>query len=211
MHDLHLCGNSHLFKLSGYPLPDNLSPPTTLMVLGGPSLHTYVAQPVHFFVQVVSRREEKSSRSEQSSCCSIHTYDHIFLKVTAVNRVPNADVAAGCSTIVGVGLPVYSSFKAIETKNEAGKEEWLIYWSGEDSQEIASKSIISFYTLQLRSSVDDSWHCYVLKPLAFLPFSIAAYGCFSVAETFSDKLLSWCVAVTTFRAWDLSRISKTDL
>jgi receptor expression-enhancing protein 5/6 len=49
---------------------------------------------------------------------------------------------------VGIGFPTYSTHKAIESKNHAQQEEWLVYW--------------------------------------------AAYGCFSVAEVFSDKLLSWC-------------------
>jgi receptor expression-enhancing protein 5/6 len=51
-------------------------------------------------------------------------------------------------TVVGIGFPVYSTHKAIETNNHTEQEEWLVYW--------------------------------------------AAYGCFSVAEVFSDKLLSWC-------------------
>lgn len=52
---------------------------------------------------------------------------------------------ACCS--VGVVLPVYSTFKAIETKNQNEQQRWLIYW--------------------------------------------AAYGSFTVAEVFTDKLISW--------------------
>lgn len=48
---------------------------------------------------------------------------------------------------VGVGFPVYSTFKAIEQKDSQEQEQWLVYW--------------------------------------------AVYGCFSVSEVFSDKLLSW--------------------
>lgn len=48
---------------------------------------------------------------------------------------------------VGVGLPVYSTFNAIERKDAQEQEQWLVYWS--------------------------------------------VYGCFSAAEVFSDKLLSW--------------------
>ncbi|TYH49037.1 hypothetical protein ES332_D10G109400v1 [Gossypium tomentosum] len=53
--------------------------------------------------------------------------------------------AACCS--VGVVLPVYSTFRAIERKDENVQQKWLIYW--------------------------------------------AAYGSFTLVETFSDKLLSW--------------------
>ncbi|CAN6485141.1 unnamed protein product [Victoria cruziana] len=53
--------------------------------------------------------------------------------------------AACCS--VGVALPVYSTFKAIEKNDQKEKEKWLCYW--------------------------------------------AAYGSFSIAEVFGDKLISW--------------------
>ncbi|XP_076906703.1 HVA22-like protein k [Bidens hawaiensis] len=52
---------------------------------------------------------------------------------------------ACCS--VGVILPVYSTFKAIETNNRAEQQKLLLYW--------------------------------------------AAYGTFSVAEIFADKIISW--------------------
>lgn len=48
---------------------------------------------------------------------------------------------------VGIGFPVYSTFKALEQNNQREQEQWLIYW--------------------------------------------AVYGCFHVAEIFSDKVLSW--------------------
>ncbi|XP_059647706.1 HVA22-like protein k [Cornus florida] len=52
---------------------------------------------------------------------------------------------ASCS--VGIVLPVYSTFKAIETKDQNEQQRWLVYW--------------------------------------------AAYGSFSIAEMFADKLISW--------------------
>ncbi|GKB17407.1 HVA22-like protein k [Tanacetum coccineum] len=52
---------------------------------------------------------------------------------------------ACCS--VGVILPVYSTFKAIETNNRTDQQKMLLYW--------------------------------------------AAYGTFSIAETFADKVISW--------------------
>ena len=34
------------------------------------------------------------------------------------------------STVVGIGFPTYSTHKAIESKNHAQQEEWLVYWAG---------------------------------------------------------------------------------
>ncbi|KAJ8621076.1 hypothetical protein MRB53_029605 [Persea americana] len=58
----------------------------------------------------------------------------------------NIVIRTACCS-VGVALPVYSTFKAIEKKDQNEQERWLIYW--------------------------------------------AAYGSFSLAEVFSDKILSW--------------------
>ncbi|XP_031474313.1 HVA22-like protein k [Nymphaea colorata] len=52
---------------------------------------------------------------------------------------------ACCS--IGVALPVYSTFKAIEKNDQKEKEKWLCYW--------------------------------------------AAFGSFSIAEIFTDKIISW--------------------
>ncbi|GMY05855.1 HVA22-like protein k [Fagus crenata] len=52
---------------------------------------------------------------------------------------------ASCS--IGIVLPVYKTFKAIEKKDQDEQQRWLLYW--------------------------------------------AAYGSFSLAEVFADKLLSW--------------------
>ncbi|THG11074.1 hypothetical protein TEA_021833 [Camellia sinensis var. sinensis] len=58
----------------------------------------------------------------------------------------NIVVRTACCS-VGVVLPVYSTFKAIETKNQNEQQRWLIYW--------------------------------------------AAFGSFSIAEVFTDKIISW--------------------
>ncbi|KAK5838056.1 hypothetical protein PVK06_006783 [Gossypium arboreum] len=55
-------------------------------------------------------------------------------------------VRTACCT-VGTVLPVYSTFKAIESNDQNEQRKWLLYWT--------------------------------------------VYGSFSVAEAFSDKLLSW--------------------
>lgn len=38
-----------------------------------------------------------------------------------------------CSTVVGIGFPVYSTHKAIERKSPAEQEQWLVYWAGQFS------------------------------------------------------------------------------
>eukprot|EP00249_Psilotum_nudum_P026693 c3320_g1_i1 orf=102-791(+) len=58
----------------------------------------------------------------------------------------NVIVRTACVT-VGLGFPIYSTFKAIERRNPLDQDQWLVYW--------------------------------------------AVYGCFSIAEIFSDKFVSW--------------------
>lgn len=38
-----------------------------------------------------------------------------------------------CSCSVGIVLPVYSTFKAIETGNRNEQHKWLLYWAGDDA------------------------------------------------------------------------------
>ncbi|KAI5577217.1 hypothetical protein POPTR_009G113400v4 [Populus trichocarpa] len=58
----------------------------------------------------------------------------------------NIVVRTACCS-VGIALPIYSTFKAIENKDQIEQQRWLLYW--------------------------------------------AAYGSFSLAEVFADKILSW--------------------
>lgn len=58
----------------------------------------------------------------------------------------NIVVRTACCS-VGVVLPVYSTFKAIESNNRNEEQKWLLYW--------------------------------------------AAYGTFSIAEIFADKIIYW--------------------
>lgn len=39
-------------------------------------------------------------------------------------------MSAFYSCSVGTILPVYSTFKAIESKDENEKQKWLVYWAG---------------------------------------------------------------------------------
>lgn len=58
----------------------------------------------------------------------------------------NVVVRTACCS-VGLGLPVYSTYRAIESNDHDQQQKWLMYW--------------------------------------------AAYGTFTVVETFTDKLISW--------------------
>ncbi|XP_043708596.1 HVA22-like protein k [Telopea speciosissima] len=58
----------------------------------------------------------------------------------------NVVIRTACCS-VGIVLPVYSTFKAIEKKDQNEQQKWLLYW--------------------------------------------AVYGSFSLAEVFSDKIISW--------------------
>lgn len=41
----------------------------------------------------------------------------------------SSGVARCACAVVGVGVPVYSSFKAVESGEEVEREEWLLYWT----------------------------------------------------------------------------------
>uniref|UniRef100_A0A7N0T0F5 HVA22-like protein n=1 Tax=Kalanchoe fedtschenkoi TaxID=63787 RepID=A0A7N0T0F5_KALFE len=56
--------------------------------------------------------------------------------------------AACCS--IGVGLPVYSTFKAIEKKDQAEQQKWLLYWAAHGSfslVEAFADKILSWFPL----------------------------------------------------------------
>ncbi|KAK1358715.1 hypothetical protein POM88_043189 [Heracleum sosnowskyi] len=72
--------------------------------------------------------------------------NEVGLRVLLYPFSTNVVVRTACCS-VGVVLPVYSTFKAIETRDQSEQQRWLVYW--------------------------------------------AAYGSFSVAETFADRLISW--------------------
>ncbi|KAH7566442.1 hypothetical protein JRO89_XS08G0162900 [Xanthoceras sorbifolium] len=59
-----------------------------------------------------------------------------------------ATSAWSCS--VGIGLPVYSTFKAIERKNEEDQQKWLMYWAAYGSfsiVEVFSDKLISWFPM----------------------------------------------------------------
>ncbi|KAB5541415.1 hypothetical protein DKX38_014389 [Salix brachista] len=71
----------------------------------------------------------------------------------------NIVVRTACCS-VGIVIPVYSTFKAIENKDQIAQQRWLLYW--------------------------------------------AAYGSFSLAEVFADKILSWYGSAQHDSFWDSS-------
>ncbi|XP_048601009.1 HVA22-like protein k isoform X2 [Brassica napus] len=53
---------------------------------------------------------------------------------------------ACCS--IGIGLPVYSTFKAIENRDQSAQRKWLIYWAAYGSfslVEVFTDKLISWY------------------------------------------------------------------
>ncbi|XP_006657857.1 HVA22-like protein k [Oryza brachyantha] len=57
------------------------------------------------------------------------------------------------SCAIGVGLPVYSTFRAIEKKDQREKERWLLYWAA-----YGSFSIAEVFADQILSSVPLYYH-----------------------------------------------------
>ncbi|KFK30293.1 hypothetical protein AALP_AA7G242700 [Arabis alpina] len=61
----------------------------------------------------------------------------------------NIVLRTACCTI-GVGLPVYSTFKAIENRDQNEQQKWLIYWAAYGSfslVEVFTDKIISWFPL----------------------------------------------------------------
>ncbi|XP_074558036.1 HVA22-like protein k [Curcuma longa] len=52
----------------------------------------------------------------------------VGLRVLFCPLTSNIVTRAACCTI-GIGLPLYSTFKAIENKNQNEREKWLLYWA----------------------------------------------------------------------------------
>ncbi|KAJ0973656.1 hypothetical protein J5N97_015621 [Dioscorea zingiberensis] len=48
----------------------------------------------------------------------------------------NVVIRTACCT-VGIGLPVYSTFKAIESRDRSEQEKWLVYWAAYGSFSLA--------------------------------------------------------------------------
>lgn len=80
-----------------------------------------------------------------------------------------------CSCTMGTVLPVYSTFKAIESKDRDDQQKWLLYWTG---------LILFLFDLFV-----DIGSILILDNFCYL----AVYGSFSVAEAFTDKLISWYI------------------
>jgi len=41
-----------------------------------------------------------------------------------------SSISGFSSCTVGIAFPVYSTFKAIEKKDQSEQERWLLYWAG---------------------------------------------------------------------------------
>ncbi|GKD41681.1 HVA22-like protein k, partial [Tanacetum coccineum] len=52
----------------------------------------------------------------------------VGLRLLLVPLDSNIVIRTACCT-VGVGLPIYSTYKAIETKDQDEQRKWLLYWA----------------------------------------------------------------------------------
>ncbi|GJN32771.1 hypothetical protein PR202_gb21297 [Eleusine coracana subsp. coracana] len=101
-------------------------------------------------------------------------------------------VVRTASCAVGIGLPVYSTFRAIEKKDEKEKERLLLYWAAYGSFSIvevfADKFLSSFYLSWLHSSL-------VTSALHFIAVTSAFQHCSSLL---SCEICNPCVAAVPF-------------
>ncbi|KAJ0097471.1 hypothetical protein Patl1_28887 [Pistacia atlantica] len=86
----------------------------------------------------------------------------------------NVVIRTACCS-VGIVLPVYSTFKAIERKDQDDQQKWLIYWAGQ--------KFLKFSALLCPMKA-----FFIVNTCAG---HISSYGSFSIVEVFSDKLLFW--------------------
>ncbi|KAG4973318.1 hypothetical protein JHK87_030139 [Glycine soja] len=132
----------------------------------------------------------------------------------------NVVIRTACCT-VGVALPVYSTFKAIESKDQDAQHKCLLYWAGwlKSSFNIGMEGgcRIIDRVMNSRSSNLVTQHTEVTQPKkkketgAIVCYwnerstreeteaetvnkegILRSYGSFSLAEVFTDKLISWC-------------------
>ncbi|KAL0726247.1 hypothetical protein Bca4012_022340 [Brassica carinata] len=109
--------------------------------------------------------------------------NEVGLRVLLSPLGSNIVLRTACCSI-GIGLPVYSTFKAIENRDQSAQRKWLIYWAGWDLH--CSDSL-------LLSVLYCSYAVYRCLPWLSFTWSnfFAAYGSFSLVEVFTDKLISW--------------------
>nr|XP_043629120.1 HVA22-like protein k [Erigeron canadensis] len=73
----------------------------------------------------------------------------VGLRLLLVPLDSNIVIRTACCS-VGVGLPIYSTFKAIETKDQNEQQKWLLYWAVYGSfsvGEIFADKFISWFPL----------------------------------------------------------------
>jgi hypothetical protein len=109
-----------------------------------------------------------------------------------------------CSTVVGIGFPVYSTHKAIERKSPAEQERWLVYWAGQFSiiilPSITSWKQKSFWTMYLVASGyvegGSGWYC--VAGLVLLS-SFSCIGCVPGSEFWDFSFLAKALRGLTTR------------
>ncbi|KAJ6916057.1 HVA22-like protein k [Populus alba x Populus x berolinensis] len=100
----------------------------------------------YFLVKHSVSHLKKLSASIPMALLGSNVVNEVGLRLLLCPLGSNIVVRTACCS-VGIVLPVYHTFKAIERKDENEEQKWLMYW--------------------------------------------AAYGSFTLAEVFTDKLISW--------------------
>lgn len=96
-----------------------------------------------------------------------------------------------CSCAVGIGLPVYSTFKAIEKKDLIAQEKWLVYWAG-------SCCIYTFLLSFLFISVFYlEWFSYLqcMDLLLLLRFSLTKFSLGTFFISTSHMFKTWIISL----------------
>ncbi|KAK9229850.1 hypothetical protein WN944_022816 [Citrus x changshan-huyou] len=75
----------------------------------------------------------------------------------------NIIVRTACCS-VGVALPVYSTFKGIERKDEDEQQKWLIYWAAYGTFSIAEAFADKFLTWAITQAKVDQLRALTLRP-----------------------------------------------
>ncbi|EXB80593.1 hypothetical protein L484_009047 [Morus notabilis] len=86
-------------------------------------------------------------------CLGFRIWPHVGLRLLLSPLGSNVIVRTACCS-VGIVLPVYSTFKAIEKKDNSEQQRWLIYWAAYGSfslVEVFSDNLISWYDSELHS------------------------------------------------------------
>uniref|UniRef100_A0A2P2KI96 HVA22-like protein n=1 Tax=Rhizophora mucronata TaxID=61149 RepID=A0A2P2KI96_RHIMU len=123
----------------------------------------------------------------------------------------NVLVRTACCS-VGIVLPVYSTFKAVENKDQIEQQKWLLYWAAYGTfsvAEVLTDKIISWYYFLLIFLCSFCWINFSDAPYALLSFNYSGTGMETQTSFTFTSLLHWLMFVELHTlqvlAWLLSK------